>query len=94
MPVTQCPHEPGLSIAPRACSSPRQDEQTWCVSVLEIFNPQPQSRATESSHRVPDSSGVRERGVHLCRLVAWRGPALDRWDGKKGRCGSFIPGEY
>ncbi|KAK5935643.1 hypothetical protein CgunFtcFv8_020989 [Champsocephalus gunnari] len=44
----QCLHEPGSSIASWACSSPRQDEQTWCESVPAIFNPQLQNRAFES----------------------------------------------
>ncbi|KAK5921207.1 hypothetical protein CgunFtcFv8_024928 [Champsocephalus gunnari] len=45
----------------------------------------PQPAAAESSHRVPDSSGVRERGVHLGRLVAWRGPARSRQVGREKR---------
>lgn len=37
--AAQCRHEPGTSIASRARCSPRQLEQTWCGSLLEILLP-------------------------------------------------------
>lgn len=48
--TAQCQHELGWSIACRACSSPKQLEQTWYGSLDEIKLPQQQGWGLESPY--------------------------------------------